>query len=131
MPAIHSEATNGKRAAMSVHLSPGAPLGTGRASVALAAGDGRYEPSASVVFHAMGEGEDGGLLLQDLERDIEVTLNQTGSQIWLSLCSGQPVAEIAGAIASAYDADPARVSRDVEETVAHLVQAGLVRRAAS
>lgn len=88
-------------------------------------GDHRYEASSTVAFRPVGD----ELLMLDLTRDIHFSLNETGSQIWLRLCSGQSLGEVVEAIAGTHGTDPDVVAMDVDETVRVLIEAGLLREA--
>ncbi len=87
----------------------------------------RYQPSANVVFRSVGE----DVVMLDLENGTYFSLNETGSQIWVRLCSGQTPDQVVQAIADAYETDRDTVATDVQDTVRRLVDAGLLQPASA
>lgn len=77
--------------------------------------------------NALGEVVDGELVLLNLDSGEYFGLNRTGTRIWELLGETTDLDEVHRALLGQFAVDPEVLRRDLEELIAELEQAGLVR----
>ena len=77
--------------------------------------------------NAMGELVDGELVLLNMDSGEYFGLNATGTRIWALLAEHGDLDLVHEAMVRKYAVDPKRLRSDLEELIADLERAGLVR----
>lgn len=80
-----------------------------------------FLPSQNAAYRQIGE----DVVVVDTLNSRMLTLNKTGSQIWMML-SGRSVEEIAVVLTQNFEVDADRVIQDIHQFLADLIERGLV-----
>jgi hypothetical protein len=82
-----------------------------------------YLISDDVVYHAVS----GELVLLDLRSGEYLGLDDIGSELWRMVAEGTDVEAIKSRLAHQHGADPVEVGRDIDDFLAELCAADLLR----
>ena len=85
--------------------------------------DLKYQKSHPVSFEQM----EGGVILIDLKQGKYFSLNQTPSSIWIGLVEGATLDSVAEELKEQNGIDSSRARHDVETSVNHWLQLGLLQ----
>lgn len=87
-------------------------------------------PSSSVIVPGQDVVScdlDGDAVLLDLETSRYFKLNRVGAHIWEALGGGASVGDVRRSVMESFDVDPDRCVRDIDNLLAALRTAGLVK----
>jgi len=87
-------------------------------------------PSSSVIVPGQDVVScdlDGDAVLLDLETSRYFKLNRVGARIWEVLGEGVSVGDVRRSVMESFDVDPDRCTRDVDNLLAALRSAGLIK----
>ena len=82
----------------------------------------RYEPSAEVIAHPMGQ----EMILLHLETSRFFELNRTGARLWQLLAAGCRRGEIRDRLAAEFDVSGTDLDREIDRLLAQLIAEKLV-----
>ena len=92
----------------------------------------KFQPADrfSISDEVLSQEVNGETVLLDLEGESYFGLNEVGTRIWQLISAEQTVAEVLGTLSDEYDASREQLENDVDELLAKLADAGLVKRIA-